>query len=57
MPDLGIFLIGAGVTLLVAVAMALLVIGAILDGRDEARSRDSVPARRRGSRERTPVSR
>jgi hypothetical protein len=43
---LGVFLAGAGVTLIVTTALALLVVGAILDGRDEARRRAA--ARRPG---------
>ena len=39
MNHLGIFLVGIGVTLIVASALALLVWGAILDGREEARQR------------------
>ena len=40
MNHLGIFLVGIGVTLIVASALALLVWGAILDGREEARQRE-----------------
>ena len=39
MNHLGIFLAGVGVTLIVTSALALLVWGAILDGREEARQR------------------
>lgn len=39
MNHLGIFLAGVGVTLIVTPALALLVWGAILDGREEARQR------------------
>jgi hypothetical protein len=39
MNHLGIFLAGVGVTLIVTTALALLVWGAILDGREEARQR------------------
>ena len=40
MNHLGIFLVGIGVTLIVASALALLVWGAILDGREEAGQRE-----------------
>jgi uncharacterized surface protein with fasciclin (FAS1) repeats len=40
MNHLGISLVGVGVTLIVASALALLVWGAILDGREEARQRE-----------------
>jgi hypothetical protein len=40
MNHVGIFLVGIGVTLIVASALALLVWGAILDGREEARQRE-----------------
>jgi hypothetical protein len=39
MNHLAIFLVGVGVTLVVTSALALLVWGAILDGREEARQR------------------
>lgn len=39
MNHLGIFVAGVGVTLIVTAALALLVWGAILDGREEARQR------------------
>ena len=39
MNHLGIFLVGVGVTLIVTSALALLVWGAILDGREEGRQR------------------
>lgn len=39
MNHVGLFLAGVGVTLIVASALALLVWGAILDGREEARQR------------------
>jgi hypothetical protein len=40
MSHLAIFLVGVGVTLVVSSALALLVWGAILDGREEARQRN-----------------
>jgi hypothetical protein len=46
MNQLGIFLAGVAVTLIVTSALALLVWGAILDGREEARQR---ALRRNGS--------
>ena len=46
MNHLGIFVAGVVVTLIVTAALALLVWGAILDGRDEARRRE---LRRNGS--------
>ena len=39
MSNLGLFVVGTLVTLLVAASMALLIWGAILDGRDEAARR------------------
>ena len=39
MSNLGLFAIGTLVTLLVAASMALLIWGAVLDGRDEEASR------------------
>ena len=39
MSNLGLFVIGTLVTLLVAASMALLIWGAVLDGRDEEASR------------------
>ena len=39
MSNLGLFIIGTLVTLLVAASMALLIWGAVLDGRDEEASR------------------
>ena len=39
MTHLGVFLAGVAVTLIVVAALGLLVWGAILDGRDEARRR------------------
>ena len=39
MSHVGVFVAGVAVTLIVTAALALLVVGAILDGRDEARRR------------------
>jgi hypothetical protein len=39
MNDVGIFIAGAVVTLIVAASLTLLIWGAILDGREEARQR------------------
>ncbi len=46
MSNIGLFAVGAAVTLLVASSVALLVWGAILDGRDETerRAADSGPS-------------
>jgi hypothetical protein len=40
MNHIGIFLAGVGVTLIVTAGLVLLVWGAILDGREEARQRE-----------------
>ncbi len=41
MSNVGLFVVGTLVTLLVAAAVAILVYGAILDGRDEAERREA----------------
>jgi hypothetical protein len=46
MSNLALFAVGCFVTLLVGAAVSLLVLGAILDGRDEAQSRESERLRR-----------
>ena len=44
MSDLALFALGAGVSLLTFAALALLVVGAVLDGRDEQARRGGATA-------------
>jgi Na+-translocating ferredoxin:NAD+ oxidoreductase RnfG subunit len=42
----GLFIVGAGVTLIVVAAIAILLYGAVLDGRDARQERDDEASRR-----------
>ena len=55
MSHVGLFLVGTAVTLITVAALALLVWGAILDGRDQARVRELAARQPAGGSRPVPV--